>query len=340
MQHEVIIIGGSYAGLSAALQLARARRAVLVVDGGQRRNRFAATSHGFLGRDGASPAQIAAEAHAQVLAYPTVQWVDGQVTQLSGRADAFEVALADGSRHSARRLILATGVVDQLPTIAGLAERWGRQVFVCPYCHGYELQQGTIGVLATSAFAAHQAAMLPDWGATRLFLNDTLVLDEAQHRHLQARGVQLVAGAVAALQGEGQSLEVLLRDGQVFALDGVFVTPRSTLSPLVAQLGCGGNDGPLGSHIAVDALQATTVPGVFACGDVANPAASVAFAVASGAMAGVAAHRTLIFGLDDQQQRTVASSPAVVGLETAAGREALLTQAARPPGDRSSDSST
>ncbi|MFO3704645.1 NAD(P)/FAD-dependent oxidoreductase [Xanthomonas codiaei] len=298
MQHAVIIIGGSYAGLSAALQLARARRTVLVVDGGQRRNRFAATSHGFLGRDGESPAQIAAEARAQLLAYPSVQWVDGQVTQLGGQADAFQVTLADGSGHTARRLILATGVADQLPAVAGLAERWGRQVFVCPYCHGYELQRGNIGVLATSAFAAHQAAMLPDWGATRLFLNDTLVLDAAQQRQLQARGVQVVGGAVAALQGEGESLELVLCDGQAFALDGVFVTPRTTLSPLVAQLGCGSNDGPLGSHVAVDALQATTVQGVFACGDVANPAASVAFAVASGAMAGVAAHRTLIFGLD------------------------------------------
>ncbi|APO96342.1 NAD(P)/FAD-dependent oxidoreductase [Xanthomonas vesicatoria] len=297
MQHEVIIIGGSYAGLSAALQLARARRTVLLVDSGQRRNRFAATSHGFLGRDGTSPAQIADEARAQVLAYPGVRWADGTVAQLHGQADAFEVTLADGSVHTGRRLILAMGLVDRLPAIAGLAERWGRQAFVCPYCHGYELHQGRIGVVATTALAAHQASMLPDWGATQLFLNDTLVLDRAQHAQLQARGVQVVPGAVTALQGEGDLLQVLLRDGRTFALDGVFITPQTEISPLVAQLGCGTSDGPLGSHLAVDAMQATTVPGVFACGDIASPAASVAFAVASGAMAGVATHRTLMFGL-------------------------------------------
>ncbi len=191
MQHDVIIIGGSYAGLSAGLQLARARRAVLVIDSGQRRNRFAITSHGFVSRDGASPAQIAEAGRAQLLAYPSVQWADGQVIQLRGEAEAFEVTLADGSTHTARRLVLAMGVVDRLPALAGLAERWGTQVFACPYCHGYELGQGRIGVLATSAFAVHQAAMLPDWGATQLFLNDAVVLDEAQHAHLQARGVHV-----------------------------------------------------------------------------------------------------------------------------------------------------
>ncbi|KHL53468.1 MULTISPECIES: NAD(P)/FAD-dependent oxidoreductase [Xanthomonas] len=297
MHHDVLIIGGSYAGLSAALQLARARRTVLLVDSGQRRNRFATTSHGFLGRDGASPAQIADEARTQVLAYPSVQWAGGEVVQLRGQADAFEATLADGSVHVARRLILAMGMVDRLPALAGLAERWGRQVFVCPYCHGYELQQGRIGVVATSAFAVHQASMLPDWGATRLFLNDTLVLDEAQHAQLQARGVALVTGAVAGLQGEGDALAVVLHDGQAFALDGVFITPQTQISPLVAALGCGTSEGPLGHYLAVDALQATTVPGVFACGDIASPAASVAFAVASGAMAGAATHRTLMFGL-------------------------------------------
>ncbi|MBB5674765.1 NAD(P)/FAD-dependent oxidoreductase [Xanthomonas arboricola] len=299
MQHDVIIIGGSYAGLSAGLQLARARRTVLVIDSGQRRNRFATTSHGFLSRDGASPAQIAETGRAQLLAYPSVQWADGQVIQLRGEAEAFEVTLADGSTHTARRLVLAMGVVDRLPALAGLAERWGTQVFVCPYCHGYELGQGRIGVLATSAFAVHQAAMLPDWGATQLFLNDAVVLDEAQHAHLQARGVHVVGGAVAALQGDGDVLELVLRDGRVCALDGLFITTQTELSALVASLGCSTSDGPLGRHIAVDAMQATSVPGIAACGDVANPAASIAFAVASGAMAGVATHRSLMFGLSN-----------------------------------------
>ncbi|WP_372157160.1 NAD(P)/FAD-dependent oxidoreductase [Xanthomonas euvesicatoria] len=297
MQHEVIIIGGSYAGLSAALQLARARRRVLLVDSGRRRNRFAETSHGLLGRDGASPARIADEARAQVLSYASVQWADGEVVQVRGQAEAFEVVFADGSVHATRRLILAMGVVDRLPALAGLAERWGRQVFVCPYCHGYELQQGRIGVIAASALAAHQAAMLPDWGPTWLFLNDTLVPDESQRAQLDTRAVHVVTGAVAALQGEGDALELVLHDGQRFALDGVFITTQTEISPLVRQLGCATSEGPFGRLLAVDAMQATTVPGVFACGDIANPAASVVLAAAGGAMAGVATHRSLIFGL-------------------------------------------
>ncbi|MDV2452515.1 NAD(P)/FAD-dependent oxidoreductase [Xanthomonas hortorum] len=297
MHYDVIIIGGSYAGLSAGLPLARARCSVLVIDSGKRRNRAAATSHGFLGRDGASPAQIATEGRTQLRAYPSVHWAEGEVTHLQGSADAFEVTLADGGTHTARRLIVASGVVDRLPELPGLAERWGKQVFVCPYCHGYELDRGRIGVLASSAFALHQATMLPEWGATQLFLNDALVLDETQHAHLKARGVELVAGAVARVQGEDGALEVVLADGQTFALDGLFTTTQAELHPLVQHLGCTTNDGPLGSYILVDAMQATSIPGVFACGDVASPAAFVAFAAASGAMAGVATHRSLISGL-------------------------------------------
>ncbi|WDJ35341.1 NAD(P)/FAD-dependent oxidoreductase [Xanthomonas campestris] len=297
MHYDVIIIGGSYAGLSAGLQLARARRRILVVDSGLRRNRFAATSHGFLSRDGESPAQIAAHGRTQLRAYSDVHWADAEVTQVDGTAEAFRVTLGNGGAHMARRLIIATGVVDRLPDIPGLAERWGKQIFVCPYCHGYELEQGQIGVLATSAFAVHQAAMLPDWGVTRLFLNDALVLDATQNAQLQARGVTLVPGAVARIQGDDAHVEVVLRDGQTTQLDGLFITTQTHISPVVTAMGCALADGPLGSHVAVDAMQATSVPGVFACGDIASPAASVTFAVASGAMAGVAAHRSLIFGL-------------------------------------------
>lgn len=139
--------------------------------------------------------------------------------------------------------------------------------------------------------------MLADWGATWLFLNDTLVPDETQRTQLEVRGVPVVTGAVAALQGEGDTLELVLHDGRTFALDGVFITTQTEISPLVTQLACATNDGPFGRLLAVDATQATTVPGVFACGDSANPAASVVLAAASGAMAGVVTHRSLIFGL-------------------------------------------
>jgi thioredoxin reductase len=169
---DVIIIGGSYAGLSAALQLARAYRKILVIDGGKKRNRFATTSHGFLGQDGRTPEAIAADARAQLLAYDTVQWLDGFVETAEKNADGFAVRLADRNSLLAKRLILAIGVTDTLPDIPGLQERWGKAVFHCPYCHGYELGRGEIGVLAVSEGSLHHAMMLPDWGNTTLFLNN------------------------------------------------------------------------------------------------------------------------------------------------------------------------
>ena len=148
MVYDVVIVGGSYAGLSAGLQLARGRRKVLVIDAGLRRNRFAQHSHGFLGQDGRAPGDIAAQARAQLLAYPNVEWVDQSAVKAGQCAEGFAVVTADGQRFAARRLIIATGMVDVLPEIPGLAERWGKHVFHCPYCHGYELDGGPIGVLA------------------------------------------------------------------------------------------------------------------------------------------------------------------------------------------------
>src|SRR4051794_34379086 len=143
---DVIIVGGSYAGLAAAMQLGRARRDVLVVDAGERRNRAVMHAHGILGFDGHSPAVIAATGKAQVLAYPTVRWLDATVSGARGAVDGFVVS-AGGQDHAARRLILATGLVDDTPAIPGLRERWGRTVFHCPYCDGYELDRGRVGVL-------------------------------------------------------------------------------------------------------------------------------------------------------------------------------------------------
>ncbi|MEY4577263.1 MAG: hypothetical protein RL701_1966 [Pseudomonadota bacterium] len=137
--HDVVIIGGSYAGLSAALQLGRARCDVVIVDAGERRSRFSTHSHGFLGRDGASGEEIADSARSEVLRYPTVSWSDGKVTQVSGTSDAFVVRTQSDELHT-KRVIIATGVVDELPAIAGLTERWGRTVFHCPFSrHGVRI---------------------------------------------------------------------------------------------------------------------------------------------------------------------------------------------------------
>ena len=201
MSFDVIVVGGSYAGLSAALQLARARQRVAVVDAGQRRNRFVATSHGFLGQDGRVPGDIVRDARAQLLAYPNVSWVDGQAAAASGEKEAFEVQVA-GRPLQGRRLVLATGIADELPAVDGLQERWGRTVFHCPYCHGYELSQGAIGVLASSALAMHHALMLPDWGRVTLFLNGSFEPDDGQARALAARGVSVEAVPIQRISGE------------------------------------------------------------------------------------------------------------------------------------------
>lgn len=297
MSFDAVIIGGSYAGMAAGLQLARARRKILLIDAGQPRNRFASHSHGFLTQDGAPPAEIAAEARSQLMEYPTVEWRTGRVEAVTGTADNFLVALADGSTYQARRIILAAGVTDELPGLPGLAELWGKRVFHCPYCHGYELGKEGIGVLATSELAMHHGLMLPDWGATTLFLNDAFEPNAEQLAQLKARGTQVEYGAAARISAQAEGVELVMQDDRVFPLEGLFVAPRIHISPLAAQLGCELEESPMGNIVKTDAMQATSIPGVFACGDLARGAGSVTFAVADGAMAGLSTHRTLMSGI-------------------------------------------
>lgn len=293
MKFDVIIIGGSYAGLSAALQLGRARKNVLVVDAGKRRNRFASHSHGFLGQDGKAPGEIVAEARRQIERYQTIAWAEGSVIGAEGSFGDFAVEIDGHRRESAARLILAMGVTDQLPDIAGLKERWGSSVFHCPYCHGYELDQGKIGVIAASPMAIHHALMLPDWGETTFFTNGIFVPDEDQAALLSARGVRVEKDRIAEITGHA---DVVLADGRSIALAGLFTQPKLRItSDWIGKLGCSVEEGPMGSSIVTDAMKQTTARGVFACGDVARPAGSVALAVGDGAMAGAAAHRSILF---------------------------------------------
>jgi len=294
---DVIIAGGSYAGMAAALQLARARRKVLVVDAGQRRNRFASSSHGFLTRDGQSPDAIAGEARKQLLAYPTVTWIDGKAVGASGTVDAFSVETENAGTHDARRLVLATGITDILPDIPGLVERWGKTVFHCPYCHGYELNEGRLGVLATGPQSMHQALMIPEWGATTFFTNGACSPDAVELAQLAERGVTVENTPVKAVGGRGDGISLQLEDGRELELAGLFTAPLAQLaSPLAGQLGCALEEGPLGPIIKTDMMKGTSVDGVYACGDAARMAGSVTFAVADGVQAGIAAHRSLMFG--------------------------------------------
>lgn len=295
-EFDVIVVGGSYAGLSAAMQLARARRRVLVIDSGQRRNCYALHSHGFLTQDGSEASAIAAQGRAQLQAYPNVAWIEETAVAAAAEGDCFRVTLPNGGNVLGRRLILATGVIDELPPIEGLAGRWGKSVFHCPYCHGYELDEGNIGVLATSELSMHHALMLPDWGRVTFLLNNAFEPDTAQLAALAQRGVRVERTPVARIDGKA---DVVLGDGRRLPMAGLFVLSRvHSASPIAGQLGCALEDGPAGKFVRTDAQKASSVPGVFCCGDMARAAGNVALAVADGAIAGVAAHRSLIAELN------------------------------------------
>ncbi|WP_308909016.1 NAD(P)/FAD-dependent oxidoreductase [Pseudokordiimonas caeni] len=297
--HDVIIIGGSYAGLSAALQLARARRTILIIDEGLRRNRFASHSHGFLTQDGADPAAIAEAARAQVLKYPTVEWRPARAESArklevaAGSDAAFEV-MVGGEKHLARRLLLATGVRDIMPDIDGLEARWGKAVFHCPYCHGYELNQGQIGVIAGSALSMHHALMLPDWGPTTFLINDAFEPDEEQLSSLQARGVAVERSPIRSITGHA---EANLADGRTLSFAGLFALARFRVASAITEgLDLDYEELPFGTIIKTGQMKETSVPGVFACGDAGQPMASVALGVGDGALAGAGVHRSLMFG--------------------------------------------
>ncbi len=291
--HDVIVIGGGYAGMAAALQLLRARRRVLVLDAGLRRNRFATHSHGFLSQDGADPNEIAARSREQLMAYPTLTWIETTAERAAGSIDGFTVTDAAGASHQGRRLLFATGVKDTLPDIEGAGERWGKSIFHCPYCHGYELNRGRIGILATGPMSLHQAALLPEWGDVTLLVNEAFELDEAQRAELDARGVQVERCAITRLEGHA---DVRLADGRSLSFAGLFTATRtSPASPIAESLGCALEETPMGVQIQTDAAKETTVRGVFACGDAARVPHSVSLAVGDGAWAGAQVHRSLVF---------------------------------------------
>lgn len=300
MNYDVAILGGSFAGMSAAMILARARRSVALLDTSTPRNRFAAASHGFPGQDGRSPAEIGDELRRQLSAYSTVDFHNVAASSAIKDAGGFVITMADGKVINARMIVLAYGVRDILPDLPGLKQRWGVSVLHCPYCHGYELNRQPIGVLASSELVMHQAMLLPDWGATTLFTQQAIVPTPEQLETLSARNVRIEETPVAELIGAGSSLEaVRLADGRQIPLAGLFVAPQTVPSSNIGeQLGCATKDGPTGPYISVDMMQITSVPGVFAAGDVASPMANATLAAAAGVMAGSAAHRSLIFDAD------------------------------------------
>jgi thioredoxin reductase len=295
MSYDVIVVGGSFAGLSAAMQLARARQRILLIDAGKPRNRFAGASHGFLGQDGVAPDRIMREGVGQLCAYPNVQVVRGTASEARAVDDGFALRLEDGSTSRCRRLVLATGVRDELPAIPGLQERWGHSVVHCPYCHGYEIADQALGVLATHHASARQATLLADWGPTTYFTQGRFEPDDEAKVRMRARGVSIERSPLVAVLGDGDRIHaVQLADGRSLPIDVLFTTSRTHMnSPLAEQLGCALDQGPLGPYIRVDENKLTTVPGVYAAGDAASPVYNATLAAASGVLAGQGAHQSL-----------------------------------------------
>jgi len=292
MIYDVISIGGSYAGMAAVLQLLRARRTVLVIDAGRRRNRTATHSYGFLGQDGVDPAELARQARMQLEAYPTLTWLDAEATSVTGSKDAFQVQCG-AQAYSTRRVLFAIGVRDDLPDIPGLRERWGRSVHHCPYCHGYELEMGAIGVIATGPMSVHQAEIVAEWGQTTLFPNGSFELDAETAGTLARRGVRVEPAAARSIEADA---DVVLEDGRRLKFAGLFTAPRNSPStPIAAELGCDMAQTPFGSQIWTSETKETSVAGAFACGDAARVPHTLSLAVADGAWAGAQLHRSLVW---------------------------------------------
>lgn len=297
MQQDAVIIGGGFAGLSAAYILARARRRVTIIDSGTPRNRFAAHSHGVLGHDGKSGLEILADARAQLAAYPGVTFIEGEAHAAEGKIDDFHVNVAGHGSIAARRLLLASGIEDRLPDIPGLAERWGKTVLHCPYCHGYEIGGGPIGVLATQPMSAHQAAVVADWGDVTLFTNGMPEPDEETLALLERRNVSLQPGTVSVIEaGTCDRLRVRLKNGRTFDVKALFVAADLQMRGTIAEsLGCALQETPAGKILTTDAVKATSVAGVYAAGDNARAFGNITLVSADGVMAGLGMHQSLMF---------------------------------------------
>ncbi len=297
-RYDVVIVGGGAAGLSAATTLGRALRSVLVIDSGTPRNAPAAAVHGFLSRDGVNPRDLLAAGRSEVLSYGATV-IDGEAVSALRTPDGFDVILGDGRRFSGRRLLVTTGLTDELPPVDGLREQWGKGVVHCPYCHGWEIRGQRIGVLGTGPLSVHQALSFRQWSPEiTLFLNDAVEPTDEEWDKLAARSVRVVDGAVASVEAaDGVLTGVTLREGSSFDVQALAVGTRmEARSALLESLGLSSQPHPSGAgrFIETDAMGATAVRGVYAAGNVSNLMAQVITAAAEGVMAGAGINTDLI----------------------------------------------
>ncbi|GAA1905727.1 NAD(P)/FAD-dependent oxidoreductase [Williamsia serinedens] len=311
---DVVVIGGGAAGLNGALMLARSRRSVVVVDAGDPRNAPADGVHGLFAREGVAPGDLLAQGRREVTGYGG-RVVDGRVAELSGDVTSgFRARLDDGSTIGARRVLVATGLTDVLPPIPGMTELWGIDVLHCPYCHGWEVRDRAIGIVASGPASLHHALLFRQLSDDVVYFAQGTVLDAEAREKLAARDIRVLDGAVVALEvADGRLAGVRLDDGIVVARDAVAVAPRMEARVAVAAgVGLVATDHPMGvgTHVAASPTGLTDVPGVWVAGNAGDLMAQVGASAAQGAMAGAHINADLV--AEDTARAVAARREAVV----------------------------
>jgi thioredoxin reductase len=292
--HDVIIIGGSYSGLSAALALGRSHRNVLIIDANEPCNARVPHSHNLLTHDGVAPKVLREQAIADVAKYPTVKFQNGRATEVSGTNGAFTVRTADGTEHRTRKLLLALGVHDELPAIPGLADCWGISAAACPFCHGYEVSGKRIAIIGNTPDTFDYAHLLHNWSLQLVVLtNGPATFTSEQRTTLTSKGIEIMEQTIEkVMHDDGQVSTIHFHDGSSRAVEGLFLRSKTTVrSPFVETLGLERTEQGL---IKVDPMQRTNVPGVYGIGDCTTPIRAISMAIAAGNMAGAVLTHELV----------------------------------------------
>jgi thioredoxin reductase len=293
-KYDVIIVGGSYAGLSAALALGRAIRKVLVIDSGNPCNQQTPHSHNFLTQDGSRPADISALGKSEVIKYPTVEFLEGHVNAVKGENKNFEVSTSAGQMLKARKLVFSTGIKDLMPEIPGFASCWGISVIHCPYCHGYEYKDKVTGILTNGNTAFEMALMIHNWTKQlSVFTNGKSELTDEQLQRLAQINVNIIEKTFQEIvHAEGNLSSIVFTDGSNHVLDALYARPPfEQHCAIPQQIGC--ELDTLG-YIKIDDFQKTSVAGVFAAGDNTSRFRAVSAAVAAGGKTGAMINHELV----------------------------------------------
>ncbi|MDO9280698.1 MAG: NAD(P)/FAD-dependent oxidoreductase [Pseudomonadota bacterium] len=283
MHHDVILVGGGPAGLSAALMFGRARKRALLLDAGPARNALAAGVHNFVTRDGISPRDFRAAAHADLRAYPSVEAREARAVDVVRDGEHLRVTLEDGTSETARRVLLSTGIVDVPPPIPGLAEVWGTSAFQCPYCHGWEGQDQPWGVLVPTDAFAPWALLLLGWTSRLTVFTDGRTLSPEVLAQMTAAGVRVETEAIARLHSDGGHLrQIELHGGAIVPATSLFLRPEQRPTAIVTRLGLALDDQ---GFVKVDEMKESSMPGVHVAGDATTLFQGAVAAAAAGTMA-------------------------------------------------------